>query len=132
MAVLVDTSGVYAGISSRDPNHDQAVASWERLLGGPGPLITHSLIEVESVALIQARIGVEAVEAFRDHILPLLEVVEVSRDHRRQALAAMVADRRRELSLVDRVSFALMRELGLREAFAFDRHFAHAGFALVD
>ena len=32
-------------------------------------------------------------------------------------------------SLVDCTSFVVMEELGLREALAFDKHFAQAGFA---
>ena len=34
-----------------------------------------------------------------------------------------LAARRREVSLVDRVSFEVMRRLGLTTAFAFDAHF---------
>jgi predicted nucleic acid-binding protein len=36
-----------------------------------------------------------------------------------------------DFSLVDAVSFAVMRERGIAEAFAFDRHFLIAGFTLV-
>ena len=36
-----------------------------------------------------------------------------------------------EFSYTDAVSFAVMRSLGLKEAFAFDRHFATAGFVRV-
>ncbi|WP_264844572.1 PIN domain-containing protein [Caldinitratiruptor microaerophilus] len=35
------------------------------------------------------------------------------------------------LSLVDALSFAIMRELGLRRCFAFDDHFPQAGFEPV-
>jgi predicted nucleic acid-binding protein len=35
------------------------------------------------------------------------------------------------LSLVDCVSFTVMKDLGLTTAFAFDRHFEQAGFALA-
>ena len=38
---------------------------------------------------------------------------------------------RRRLSFVDWVSFVLMREAGLEQAFAFDRDFAAEGFRLV-
>jgi uncharacterized protein len=107
------------------------VAIWERLVTGPDQLVAHSLIEIEAVALIQRRIGLEALKSFQDLIFPILEVVEVSRSMRRDALETLIAGGRRDVSLVDSVSFALMRERGITRAFAFDRHFADAGFELV-
>jgi predicted nucleic acid-binding protein len=46
-------------------------------------------------------------------------------------VAALLATGARDVSLVDRVSFALMRSAEIVEAFAFDRHFEHEGFTLV-
>ncbi len=40
----------------------------------------------------------------------------------------MLAANRRQLSLVDCVSFAAMRELGIEHYFAFDQHFDEQGF----
>ena len=37
-----------------------------------------------------------------------------------------------KLSAVDAVSFVLMTEARLREAFTFDHHFASAGFRIID
>ncbi len=44
---------------------------------------------------------------------------------------AAAVQRRRRLSWVDCVSFVMMRRLRLEACFAFDRHFAGQGFALV-
>ena len=41
-------------------------------------------------------------------------------------------DAGRTVSLVDQVSFLVMRAHGIDEAFAFDRHFASAGFRLYE
>ena len=43
----------------------------------------------------------------------------------------MVFAGRRALSLVDCVSFAVMARAGLRQAFAFDDHFAERGFSCL-
>jgi predicted nucleic acid-binding protein len=44
------------------------------------------------------------------------------------ALVSLLAAGRKKLSLVDCVSFGIMREAGIRKAFAFDRHFTEQGF----
>ena len=46
-------------------------------------------------------------------------------------VAAVLAAGRRKLSLVDCVSFEIMRRGGIRRAFSFDPHFREAGFELV-
>jgi len=48
-----------------------------------------------------------------------------------RAASAVIGANRCDLSLVDAVSFEVMRQRGLNEAFAFDRHFGEAGFSLV-
>ena len=44
-------------------------------------------------------------------------------------MTALLAAQRRKLSLVDCVSFAVMRLRGSQVAFAFDQHFAEERFA---
>jgi len=46
----------------------------------------------------------------------------------RSGISALLAAAKRNLSLVDCVSFELMGNLGIRTAFAFDAHFKDAGF----
>jgi predicted nucleic acid-binding protein len=47
-------------------------------------------------------------------------------------VAALLAARRRKLSLVDCASFTVMRQAGARLAFAFDRHFTEEAFFFPD
>jgi predicted nucleic acid-binding protein len=49
----------------------------------------------------------------------------------RAAAEAVLAAGRKKLSLVDCVSFQTMRELGVRSAFCFDKHFTERGFETV-
>jgi predicted nucleic acid-binding protein len=127
--VFVDTSAIYALLDRSDANH-AAAASLLPTLRDRGPL-THSYVVVESVALTQARLGIEAVRRLLDDLLPAFELRFVSRQLHGAAVAALLASGSGDVSLVDRVSFEVMRSSGLTEAFAFDRHFEREGFTVV-
>jgi predicted nucleic acid-binding protein len=45
-------------------------------------------------------------------------------------MSMLAADKKR-LSLVDCISFNIMRRLGIKSAFAFDRHFKEQGFECI-
>ncbi len=84
---------------------------------------------VETIALLQARLGLEPVRRLRDEVAPLLTITWVDADLHRTALDATLAGTR-NVSLVDHTSFELMRRRNITRAFAFDDHFAQAGFEL--
>lgn len=128
--VFVDTSALYALLDRDDAHHAQAGAAWSRLMDTETPLFTHSYVLVETFALVQRRLGLEAVRALQHDLMPILDVVWVEEDLHRAAVEALLASRNRAVSLVDRASFALMRRRGLRAAFAFDEDFSKEGFAL--
>jgi hypothetical protein len=54
---------------------------------------------------------------------------DAAQDAEAEKILRQYADQ--EFSLVDAVSFAVMRERGISTAFAFDRHFVTAGFVVV-
>jgi predicted nucleic acid-binding protein len=76
-------------------------------------------------------VGLDAVEAFVDDLVPALAVERVGEALHRAATAACLAARRRDVSLVDWTSFTHMRRRGLSIAFTYDEHFAAQGFELV-
>ncbi|MEZ5403940.1 MAG: PIN domain-containing protein [Bryobacteraceae bacterium] len=126
---FVDTSAIYALLDRDDDQHARAGRCWFELLDSESPMFTTNYVVVECCALAQSRLGLEAVRAIEDDLLPVLDVVWVDEPVHRLAITAMLAARRRKLSLVDCVSFTVMRRLGLTRAFAFDDHFAEEGFS---
>jgi len=126
--VFVDTSALYATLDRDDLHHAEAAATWKWLIEEGRPLIAHSYVLVEAFALVQRRLGPEAAKALQNDVVPLLDVVWVGEPLHRAATEALLASGSRTVSLVDRVSFALMRERGLRLAFAFDDDFRAEGF----
>ena len=98
---------------------------------GGEPLLTHNYVVLETTALTQRRLGGAAVRALHEDLLPLVDVVWVDEDLHRAAVTALLAGIRRRVSLVDWVSFELMRRRGIETAFAFDRDFGVQGFETV-
>jgi uncharacterized protein len=86
---------------------------------------------VETSALVQRRLGIEALQALTDELLLPISTLFVERAVHDAAVSAVLAARMRQLSLVDAVSFEVMRRSGVRTAFAFDDRFARFGFELL-
>jgi predicted nucleic acid-binding protein len=125
----VDTSGLLAALNPADDNHGRASRTLLGLLESKQPLVTTNYILVETTALLQHRFGLAAVRRFQDDVAPMLALVWVDAELHAEATAALLTAARRELSLVDCVSFVCMRRQGLTRAFHFDRHFREQGFA---
>jgi predicted nucleic acid-binding protein len=128
MTCFVDTSALLAVLDAADIHHARARRRWERLLSEGRDLVVTNYILVETCALLQRRFGVDAVRMFHEDVRPVLRVGWVSEASHEAAVTALLTASRKKLSLVDCVSFHTMRSLGIRDAFAFDRHFSEQGF----
>lgn len=129
--VFVDTSALYALLVASDEAHDWARRAFARLAARAAALTTSSYVLVETYALLARRVGWDAVERFRLEFAPLLQVVWVDGELHEAGLDLLLERRWADLSLVDAVSFALIRRDGVGEAFALDRHFEREGLLLV-
>jgi uncharacterized protein len=133
VTTFVDTSALFTVLDQSESQHPLASA-W---LSGPGrttegPLITHNYVVLESVALVHRRLGSVAARSLLEELLPVIRVFFVGQSiHARAVSSLLLALRRRSASLVDMVSFEVMRELGIEQAFAFDRDFNELGFRTV-
>lgn len=129
--IFLDTSAIYAWADAGDPNHAAAVRRLKALLAGGHALLTHNYVLVESTALVQARLGVAAaVKLAHDSAAFVIEWVD--EDLHALATQELERARKRQLSLVDHVSFQVMRRRQIDTAFAFDPDFVTAGFRLVE
>ncbi len=128
MKVFLDTSAFYALLDRVDDNHKKAKRIWSEVLASENVLVTSNYILVESFALIQNRLGIEAVRGLQETILPLINVEWVDSVMHRSGISALLAASRRNLSLVDCVSFEVIRTLGIKKVFTFDSHFKEQGF----
>lgn len=131
MNCFIDTSAFLAVLGKDDRNHVRARAAWGDLLEQRAPLVTSSYVLTETFAILQHRMGLDAVRVFHNDVYPILTIEWVSGVLHEKGIGAVLAARRRDLSLVDCVSFEVMRQRGIRKAFAFDSHFEEQGFEMV-
>jgi len=128
MSVFLDTSALLAVLDADDQFHPRARRAWADLINRAEDLVCTNYILVETFALAQHRLGLEAVRSLVEDILPLLRVHWIGEAEHGAGVAALLTAGRRQLSLVDCTSFIVMRQLRLRTAFAFDSDFATQGF----
>jgi predicted nucleic acid-binding protein len=129
--VYIDTSAFLAVLDADDRYYPQALKIWKRLLRSGTQLICSSYVLTEVCALIQNRLGMEAVRVFHEAVYPILHVHWVDATLHETGMNAVLVVRRKRLSLVDCVSFAIMRKLGIKESFTFDKHFGEQGFTVI-
>ena len=127
MTVFVDTSAFFSLLDRDERNHTSADRIWRTLLWEDRPLLTSNYVVVETTALLQSRLGMAAVSDFTDALLPLVAIAWIDQELHRAAVGALLIANRRQLSLVDCVSFELCRRQGIGDVFAFDQHFAEQG-----
>ena len=131
MTVFVDTSALYAFLVETEEHHRRVVGAMTDVLRDGRALTTTSYVLVESVALLQHRIGLAPVRDLQQKVVPLLDVTWVSPRLHQRAMRRLCQSDRRHLSLVDCVSLELMSQEGWRHALTLDRHFTEAGFEVL-
>ena len=128
-SVFVDTSGFYAALDASDPNHERATALFREADRGEWQLLSSNYVVQETWALVQARLGWQAVEAWLRLLLPHCSIIWVDEGLHALAAARCRQAKARRLSLTDCVSLELMYREQIREAIAYDEHFAAEGIA---
>ena len=131
MSLFVDTSALLAFLDADQPRHGEVIDAWDEAVAGGRLLVTSNYVLVESFALVQRRLGLAAMRALADVLVPMLRTVWIDDELHAAALAALFTAGRRKLSLVDCTSFELMRRQGLTEALALDDDFTRQGFRVT-
>ena len=131
MSVFVDTSAFYALLVRSDEAHESTRAAFSAVIDAGRPLWTTSFVIVETMALLQHRIGLDAARDFDESVLPMVRVHWVDDHLYRLGVDRLWREDRRHISLVDCVSFEFMVYQGIETALAVDPDFAGAGFAVL-
>ena len=132
-AAFADSGAWIALALTRDPLHASAREQWESLQRAGARLHTSIPVVIETFTFLDRNANRDVALAWKEAIY---------RDGKLKILPCELRDleqswayfRRRDLhklSAVDATSFAIMKRARIRLAFAFDHHFAMAGFKLV-
>ena len=129
--LLVDTGALLALALRKDRHHGVAVRFLKSL--AHGRFVLTDLVLAELATRLRARAGAAKTVAIVRDLLNSrrYEVVFVDRTLLEAAVGKMAQYEDKALSLADCASFALMDQLGLDTAFAFDRDFRDCGYQLL-
>ncbi|MGH2482993.1 MAG: type II toxin-antitoxin system VapC family toxin [Candidatus Limnocylindria bacterium] len=130
MRVFADTSALFAVVDGEDQRHAEAATRFRAFREHNAQLVTHNYVIVELIALLHRRLGRAAAVQSIDGLLAPMETRWVTPSLHSEAMAAYRAGTE-DASLVDQMSFAVMRTEQLTTAFAFDHDFGRAGFQTV-
>ena len=131
--VFVDTSAWIAVSDIRDKYHNLARVEYNRLTSGHRTFVTTNLVIAETYIIIRRTgghaQGMRILRSLRGS--PLLQ--KIWSDSRSESLAEGILEKHidQDFSFTDAVSFVVMQELGIKDAFTFDRHFATMGFQML-
>lgn len=129
--IFLDTSAIYAWTDAADANHAIAVRRLRAILEAGEELLTHNYVLIESMALLQARLGLAvAIKLAKDATGFIIDWVD--EDLHASGIRELEGSKKRHVSLVDHISFLVMRRRHLATAFAFDPDFTAAGFRLFE
>jgi predicted nucleic acid-binding protein len=130
--VFTDTSAIFALIVRDDYMHVRAKRNFDYFVKKDVHLLTSSYVILETIALLQRRVSMQAVSDFHLKIQPLLEIVWVDDEWHSRAMQSLLAQGDKNLSLVDCLSFEIMESKGITIAYTFDKHFLEKGFSVAD
>lgn len=131
MNIFADTSGFFALLVKNDYMHVRAKENFKYFAENNVQLVTSSFVLVETTALLQRRIGMAPVNDFNLKIFPLLEIVWVDDKWYAKAVQRLLAQNKKNVSLVDCLGFEIMETFQIECAFAFDKHFEENGFTMA-
>lgn len=131
--LFIDTSAWYPLADRGHPDHPVLARTLRERVRRGARIVTTNVVVGETHALLLRRAGRAAALAFVEAVRrPPNRIEYITAEREEEAVGQWLerfADQR--FSLVDACSFAVMSELGIREALTLDRHFAVAGFVVL-
>ncbi|HUY34226.1 MAG TPA: hypothetical protein VMV69_15880 [Pirellulales bacterium] len=129
--VFLDTVGLIAQWDAGDQWHALADAAYQQMVAQRKSVLTTIFILLECGNTAARRTFRSDVCELRQTLERRNELIVPTEDDWKEAWAAYERGEAAQAGIVDHVSFAVMRRLGITEAFTNDRHFQAAGFTTL-
>jgi predicted nucleic acid-binding protein len=131
--VFVDTGAWIALALTRDALHLRAVETWSQLKSASARLHTSTAVVVETFTFLDRNTTRATALGWKDSLktVPRFRIVPYTLKDLEQAWKYFERPDLHKVSAVDALSFVLMTDRRIRIVFAFDSHFATAGFRMV-
>jgi predicted nucleic acid-binding protein len=129
--VFLDTVGMLAAWDKTDQWHPADSAAYDAVRRRACPLITTTAVLLECGNAAARRPFRQRVNAFRQALMAEELLQKPTPEDLIAAWGAFDRGEAGDAGIVDQISFAVMRRLGLTEAFTNDRHFQAAGFTVL-
>jgi len=131
--VFVDSGAWIALALVRDPLHQRARETWDRLNATGARLHTSVPVVLETFTFLDRNAAREAALAWKESLTQIRHLKVLPCTTKELDLAWRYFERPdlHKLSATDAVSFVLMTQRRIRTAFTFDAHFATAGFRIA-
>lgn len=131
--VFVDSGAWIALALIRDPLHDRARETWDRLTASAARLHTSVPVVLETFTFLDRNAARQAAVAWQQSLVTVRHLKILPCTVKDLDLAWPYFERPdlHKLSAIDAVSFVLMTQRKIRTAFTFDAHFAAAGFRIM-
>lgn len=129
--LFIDTSAFLALEDKSDAHHEAARRfQREMRLHGPCEIFTSAYVLDETLTLIRRRLGIQPSITFAKNIRSsrITKVIWSSQELEQKALDLFERYADKTFSLTDCMSFLIMQEQDIQEAFSFDDHFSQMGF----
>lgn len=131
--IFVDTGAWIALVQSRDPLHVRAKETWELMESMGARTRTSVPVILETFTFLERNTSRDVALAWKDSLesMPHFTMLECTSGDVQKSWAFFRRKDLHKLSAVDATSFVVMAKAKIRTVFAFDHHFATAGFRIV-
>ena len=135
--VLDDASAWVGIVNLKDRHHKEAVRIFRRLLGPSTRMIATTWTTYEALTIVKSRLGFGQAEGLWDRITSrtVVDLIRIDEQIERDALELFWRYRDKAWGVVDCSSLVVMKAVGCRTVFGYDKHFTEAsrqfGFSVI-
>ena len=133
--IFMDTSAWIMLFNKDETDHQEAVELYNK--ASKTKLVLSNMVVGETYTWLRKKASFDKALDFlkaveKKHELNQLKVIYSDPVLEKQAVRLLEKYREHEFSYADAVSFCVMQNLGIKQAFTYDRHFLIAGFTIVN